>query len=43
MPVNEILDRITNVAMILTLIGLGVWVFSYLFFSFLIIASERIG
>ena len=43
MPVNEILDRITRVAMILTFIGLGVWIFSYLFFSFLIIASERIG
>lgn len=42
-PVDEILDRITNVAKILTLIGAGVWIFSYLFFSFLIIASERIG
>lgn len=43
MPVSEILDRIQRVAMILTFIGLGVWGFSYLFFSFLIIASERIG
>ena len=43
MPPAEILKSISNVAKILSIIGLGVWLGSYLFFTFLIIASERIG
>ena len=43
MPPDEILDRITNVAKLLTIIGLGVWVFSYFFFCMLQISSECIG
>ena len=40
---DQILDSITRVAKILSIIGLGVWLGSYLFFTFLVIASERIG
>jgi len=40
---DEILTSITRVAKILSFIGLGIWLGSYLFFSFFIIASERIG
>lgn len=43
LPADQILSRITNVAKILTGIGLVVWLFSYCFFTFFIIASERIG
>lgn len=43
MDPEEILTRITRVSKILTIIGLGVWLGSYLFFAFLTIASERIG
>ncbi len=43
MPAEEILSRITRVAKILTIIGLGVWLCSYCFFTFFIVASERIG
>jgi predicted RND superfamily exporter protein len=40
---KDILERISSISKILTFIGLGVWFGSYLFFSFLTIASERIG
>jgi hypothetical protein len=43
LPPDEILNRITNVAKLLTIIGLGVWVFSYFFFCMLQISSECIG
>ncbi len=43
MPPDEILDRITNVAKLLTIIGLGVWLFSYFFFTMMQISSESIG
>ncbi len=40
---DQILDSITSVSKILSIIGLGVMLGSYLFFTFLVIASERIG
>ena len=40
---DEILDRITNVAKLLTIIGFGVWLFSYFYFSLLQISAESIG
>ncbi len=40
---EKILDNITGLSKMLTIIGLGVWLFSYLFFTCLIISSERIG
>ncbi len=40
---DEILTRITRVSLILSIIGAGVWIGSYLFFAFLTIASERLG
>jgi ATP-binding cassette subfamily B (MDR/TAP) protein 1 len=40
---DEILTKITRVSLILSIIGTGVWVGSYLFFAFLTIASERLG
>jgi ATP-binding cassette subfamily B (MDR/TAP) protein 1 len=42
-PAEKILEQITRISKILTIIGLGVWIFSYLFFTCLIISSERIG
>ena len=43
LPPDKILEKITNVAKLLTIIGLGVWLFSYLFFSLLQISAESIG
>ena len=43
MSPDEILSRIKNVAKILSIIGLAIWVGSYFFFALLQIASERIG
>lgn len=40
---KEVLEKITRISKILTVIGLGIWVGCYIFFSFLTIASERIG
>jgi hypothetical protein len=39
----EILKRIKNVAKLLTIIGLAVWLGSYLYFALLQISSESIG
>lgn len=43
MDPKEILASITRVSKLLAFIGLGVWLGSYLFFTFLTIASERVG
>lgn len=43
MDPKEILASITRVSKLLALIGLGIWLGSYLFFTFLTIASERVG
>lgn len=43
MEPKDILAKITNVSKILTFIGLAVWLGSYLFFTFLVIVSERVG
>lgn len=43
LPPDKILDKITHVAFLLTIIGLGVWLFSYFFFSLLQISAESIG
>ena len=40
---TDILSSIEYLSKSLTFIGLGVWVCSYIFFTFFIIASERIG
>lgn len=42
-PPEATLDSIKRTSKILTFLGLGVWFCSYIFFTFLIIASERIG
>jgi hypothetical protein len=42
-PPEETLSAISKIAKTLSLIGVLVWLFSYLFFTFLIMASERIG
>ena len=39
MDPDKILDSIARVSKILTIIGLGIWVGSYLFFAFLTISS----
>jgi hypothetical protein len=43
MDPKEILKSITRVSKLLTFIGLGILIGSYLFFTFLVIASERVG
>ena len=43
MPADAILNAISKVSRTLTLIGIGIWVGSYIFFAFFVIASERIG
>jgi hypothetical protein len=42
-PPENILNSIKRVSKLLTIIGLAVWLCSYIYFTFLIMASERIG
>lgn len=39
----ETLNEIESTSLILTFVGAGAWVLSYIFFTSLIISSERIG
>ena len=38
---DGLLDKIKTLAIIFTCIGVGIWIFSYIFYSFLTITSER--
>jgi hypothetical protein len=43
LPPIETLKEIEHTAVILTGLGVGVWALSYIFFTSLIISSEKIG
>ena len=37
---NELLNKIKLISLIYTIIGIGIFIFSYVFYSFLLISSE---
>jgi hypothetical protein len=39
----NIVDQIGPIALTMTIIGVGIWLTTYLYFTFLVIMSERVG